>query len=158
MSVIEKIKSHKLVKQILSFGVVGILAFVVEMVLLNVFKALLPVLVKGLEADTYTLIAAPVAFTISVLFNYVMSMKFVFKQRQDANGGQVFVIFLVLNLIALGLNQLFMWILVGALPIDNSVLKANVAKVVATFLVMVYNFISRKIFIEDHSDKENDEK
>lgn len=158
MSIIEKIKSNKLVKQILGFGVVGILAFVVEMVFLNIFKALLPILIKGLEADTYTLVAAPIAFLISLLFNYVMSMKFVFTKRQDANEGQVFVIFLILNLIALGLNQLFMWILVNALPIGNSVLKANVAKIIATFLVMVYNFISRKIFIEDHSDKENHEK
>lgn len=158
MSFVEKIKSNKLVKQILSFGVVGILAFVLEMVCLNLLKVLLPLLVKGMAADTYTLIAAPVAFTISVMFNYVMSMKYVFKKRQDAKGGQVFIIFLILNLIALGLNQLFMWILVSALPIDNSVLKANVAKLVSTALVMIYNFISRKIFIEDHSDRESHEK
>lgn len=158
MSVIEKIKSNKLVKQILKFGVVGISAFFVEMLFLNIFKALIPMMVKGLEDDTYTLIATPIAFIISLLFNYVMSMKFVFKKRQDANEGQVFIIFLILNLIALGLNQLFMWIFVNILPIGSSVLKANVSKVITTGLVMVYNFISRKIFIEDHSEKVSDEK
>lgn len=158
MSLVDKIKSNKLVQQILKFGVVGILAFFVEMVFLNIFKALLPIMVKGLEADTYTLIATPIAFIISLLFNYVMSMKFVFKKRQDANEGQVFIIFLVLNLIAMGLNQLLMWAFVSILPIANSVLKANISKIVTTGLVMVYNFISRKIFIEDHSDKDSNEK
>lgn len=157
MTLIEKIKSHKLVKQLLSFGIVGILSFVVEMLCLNIFKACFPLIIKGFEPDTYTLAAAPIAFIISLLFNYVLSMRFVFKKRQDANGKQVFIIFLILNLIALGLNQLFMWILVSILPIANSVLKANVAKLVATALVMIYNFISRKIFIEDHSDKESHE-
>lgn len=156
MSLVEKVKSNRLVKQILSFGVVGILAFVVEMLFLNILKAVLPFIVSGYDADTYTLIATPIAFTISVLFNYVLSMKFVFKKRQDANEGQVFIIFLILNLIALGLNQLFMWILVNLIPISNSVLKANICKLVTTALVMVYNFISRKIFIEDHSEKSND--
>lgn len=155
---LEKLKANKLVQQILKFGVVGILAFFVEMIFLNIFKALIPLMVKDLEADTYTLIATPIAFIISLLFNYVMSMKFVFKKREDANAGQVFIIFLILNLIALGLNQLFMWGLVNILPIGNSVLKANVSKVATTGLVTVYNFISRKIFIEDHSEGKADEK
>lgn len=153
MNLLEKIKSNKLVKQILSFGVVGILAFILEMLCLNIFKLVLPLIIKNLNDDMYTLIAAPIAFIISMLFNYFMSMKYVFEKRHDAKEGQVFVIFIVLNLVALGLNQVFMWMLVKVLPIDNSVLKANVSKLATTAMVTVYNFISRKIFIEDHSDK-----
>lgn len=155
MSLVDKIKSNKLVKQVLNFGIVGILAFIVEFVCLNILiKWGIPLFVPGRDEGFYTLVASPIAFSISVIFNYIMSILFVFKKRQDVNGGQVFIIFIVLNVVALGLNQLVMWLFVKYLP----AVPYNIAKIVATGFVTIYNFISRKIFIEDHSEKVNDEK
>lgn len=150
MSLKQKLLSNKLVKQLINFGIAGILAFIVEIVSLNIFvKLIFPLIFIGREEGFYTLVATPIAFTISVVFNYILSMKFVFKKRQDANGGMVFAMFIVLNVVALGLNQLFMWIFVHTLPQLNY----NISKIITTALVMVYNFISRKIFIEDHSKR-----
>ena len=95
-------------------------------------------------------------FTISVIVNYILSFKFVFERKEDMNRKAEFVIFIILSIIGLGLNQLIIWICVG--PVYGNVawlqrllnynLAYTAAKVVATAIVMVYNFVTRKIFLE----------
>ena len=54
-----------------------------------------------------------------------------------------FVLFLFISIIGLGLNQLLMWMLVEKIKIYYMI-----AKIMVTVLVMVYNFITRKLFLE----------
>ena len=51
--------------------------------------------------------------------------------------------FIILSIIGLGLNQLIMYLGVDLLHIYYMF-----CKVLATIIVMIYNFITRKIFIE----------
>ncbi len=151
MSFIKKMISHPLFQQMVRFGIVGIAAFFVELGCLNLMTQwLFPLLMPAKDHDFYVLAAAPIAFLISAVFNYILSLHFVFKKRKDAKGVTVFSIFLVLNLIALGLNELWMWLFAVQLGINH-----NISKVIATALVTIYNFISRKVFIEDHQKKKN---
>ena len=146
MSFIQKIMQHKLIKQMFHFGLVGVAAFIVEIVCLNVFKSwLIPFILPNRSSDFYVLAATPLAFLVSAVFNYVLSMHFVFKKREDAKGITVFSVFFVLNIIALGLNELWMWLFAVKFGLNH-----NISKVIATALVTIYNFISRKILIEDH--------
>ena len=97
-------------------------------------------------------------FTISVIINYILSMKFVFERKEDLSRRKEFVIFLILSLIGLGLNEVIL--LACRAVYEASVVLMNifgdtywfaVSKIVATAIVMVYNFISRKIFLEKKS-------
>mgnify|MGYP000954070110 CR=1 FL=1 len=54
-----------------------------------------------------------------------------------------FAIFLVLSMIGLGINQLIMWVVVDKVGISYMI-----SKIGATAVVMVYNFVTRKIFLE----------
>ena len=54
-----------------------------------------------------------------------------------------FIVFIVLSVIGLGLNSLIMYVSVDLLHIHEMI-----SKIIATAIVMVYNFITRKIFIE----------
>ncbi len=151
MSFIKKITSHPLFRQMIRFGIVGVAAFFVEIGSLNLLTQwLFPLMLPAKDHDFYVLAAAPVAFLISAVFNYILSLHFVFKKRKDTKGVTIFSIFLVLNLIALGLNELWMWLFAVQMGINH-----NISKVIATALVTIYNFISRKIFIEDHQKKKN---
>ncbi len=151
MSLIKKLTGKPLFRQMVRFGIVGIAAFLVEIGCLNLMTQwLFPLMLPTKDHDFYVLAAAPIAFLISAVFNYILSLHFVFKKREDAKGVTVFSIFLVLNLIALGLNELWMWLFAVQLGINH-----NISKVIATALVTIYNFISRKIFIEDHQKKKN---
>lgn len=63
-----------LINQIIKFGIVGVLAFLIDYVLLFLLVEYL---------GMYYLISSAISFTVSVVFNYICSMKFVFARRDD---------------------------------------------------------------------------
>jgi len=71
-------------------------------------------------------------------------MRYVFKGKQGASKIREFIIFAVLSTIGLGLNDLILWIGV-ALTFDY-----RIVKLVASAIVMSYNFITRKLILEEH--------
>ena len=98
-------------------------------------------------------------FTVSVIINYIMSFKFVFERKENLDRKKEFIAFIILSVIGLGLNQLIIWLCVGPIyggiqfiqNLLNYDLAYTGAKVIATAIVMVYNFVTRKIFLEKKS-------
>ena len=121
---------RKLIEQFIKFGVVGVVATLIDfgvMVALTELAGWDPVLSAG------------VSFVVSLVFNYAASMRFVFRHRDDLNRARELVIFAVLSLVGLAINEALMWLGVNALSL-NYVL----VKVAATCVVMLWNFASRK--------------
>ena len=128
---------QKLIEQIVRFGVVGVLATIIDFGVLMVLSQLMGV---------NPVVAAGISFCVSVVFNYVASMRFVFTHREDMSPTKEFTIFIVLSLIGLALNELIMW--VGTRALGTTALAVTIVKVVATALVMIWNFVSRKIWLD----------
>ena len=137
----------KLINQIMKFGVVGGLAFLIDY---GVFV----LLANKLEINY--LIANIFSFTLSLIFNYLMSMKFVFERKENTDKRKEFVTFTILSVIGLGIQEIIILGCVDGLYLNNALLQEKfdidiakqAGKIIATGVVMVYNFISRKIFIE----------
>lgn len=126
---------RNLINQLLKFGIVGIIATVIDFLLLTILTEFFSV---------YYLISAGISFIVSTIFNYLASMKFVFVSRYDkTHRRQEMLIFFILSIIGLLLNQVFMWFFV-----ELVMMHYIVGKVFATVLVMAWNFISRKIWLE----------
>ena len=87
--------------------------------------------------------ASAFSYTISIFVNYILSMKYVFRGREDMSRMKEAGIFFVLSLIGLFLTQIVMWFTVECLGIYYTL-----AKLLSTFLVTNYNYISRKKFLE----------
>ena len=126
--------TKKLFSQIIKFGFVGVTAFVIDAGLLFLLTEF---------CGIHYLISGMISFTASVIYNYILSVKWVFDAKKDANKTQEFIVFIVLSVIGLGINQLFMWLFVDMMHIYYML-----SKIIATVIVMVYNFITRKIFLE----------
>lgn len=125
---------RKLIEQIMKFGIVGVIAFVIDfgvMVFLTEVFGIDPV------------ISATVSFIISVIFNYAASMRYVFSHREGMSRTREFVIFVVLSAIGLGINDLLIWAGTDLASFDY-----RLVKIFATAVVMVWNFVTRKIFLE----------
>lgn len=125
---------RKLIEQIMKFGVVGVIAFVIDfgvMVFLTEVFGIDPV------------ISATVSFIISVVFNYAASMRYVFSHREGMSRTREFVIFVVLSAIGLGINDLLIWAGTDLASFDY-----RLVKIFATAVVMIWNFVTRKIFLE----------
>jgi len=128
---------RKLIEQFLKFGVVGTIAFFIDygiLMLLSVAFGVDPV------------VAAAISFTVSLIFNYVASMRFVFTHRDDLSRRREFVIFVILSVIGLGINELVM--VLGTNALGQSPLSITITKVLATAIVMVWNFFSRKKWLD----------
>ena len=81
---IDKLKSSKLFQQIFIFGIVGGIAFVIDYGIMVIAKELL-----GLNV----LISAALGFVVSVVFNYIASIKWVFDVNKEKDEKKNFMIF-----------------------------------------------------------------
>lgn len=128
------IKKHKkIIDQILKFGVVGVLAFLIDYGLLYFLTEYIHI---------YYLVSSIISFVVSLIFNYILSILWVFDVTKKQTYKEV-IIFVLLSVIGLGINQLIMYIGVDKLSIYYMIIK-----LLATAIVMIWNFITRKIFIE----------
>lgn len=119
--------------QLIKFAIVGVIAAFVDVGVLVALKELL-------NADV--LFASAISFCISVTVNYLLSMTFVFRSKKQSKLRE-FIIFVLLSIGGLGLNQLILWIGVKFTSVYYLVIK-----LFAMVIVPVYNFITRKIFLE----------
>lgn len=132
-----EMRMKKLIEQILKFGVVGIIATVIDF-------GVLYILSQPLGMDP--VLSAGISFCASLVFNYVASMRYVFTHREDMSRSREFVIFLVLSLIGLAINEAIM--AAGVAVLGSSALAVMGTKVLATAIVMVWNFVSRKKWLD----------
>ena len=124
----------KLIEQLMKFGIVGVICFGIDyglMIFLTEFCGI-----------SY-LISSGISFSVSVMVNYTLSLKFVFETDKDKNKIVEFLIFIILSVVGLGINQVLMWVCVDKLHVYYMISKIGV-----TGVVMVYNFITRKLILE----------
>ena len=79
---------QKLLAQIMKFGVVGVIATVIDFGIMNLLH-------YGLGLNI--LIANTSGFIISLIFNYLASMKYVFAHKEGMSRRREFIIFVVLS-------------------------------------------------------------
>ena len=120
--------------QLIKFGVVGIIAAVVDVGVLIALKEFL---------HFEVLIASAISFSVSVTVNYLLSMTFVFKGKKQSKLKE-FIIFVALSVGGLGLNQFILWV-----GVKFTTIYYLTIKIFAMIIVPIYNFITRKIFLEE---------
>jgi putative flippase GtrA len=153
------VKHKDILLEILRFLIVGGLATLIEWVIAYVIVAVFP----PLRLDTWNVteaIGTAVGFSISLVFNYLLSVIFVFKNKKDEKEGKSFkdfLIFLLISLLVLGFQLLFIYLVNDllfiqglkweAFFINNLTWGYIITKVFATVVGLIANYIFRKIFI-----------
>ncbi len=124
----------KLVSQFVKFGLVGVIAFGID-------YGIMVALVELVQMNP--VVASAISFTVSVVFNYYASMRYVFTHREDMSKTKEFIIFVILSVIGLGINTVLMYV-----GVDLLVISYLLVKLFATAVVLVWNFVSRKIWLD----------
>ena len=129
-------------KEIIKFAFTGGVCFLIEYAALVVLKEWLHVPVVA---------ATPVAFLVSVVFNYLLCVKWVFSgAKEGSRAAQIG--FVVTSVMGLFLNWAIMWALTALFGEDMllfAVFGAEVKvymlnKVIATGLVMVWTYFTKR--------------
>ena len=126
--------NKQLFVQLFRFGIVGVIAALIDFGVLTFLHECL---------HTDVLLAAAAGFAVSVVFNYILSMKFVFRGNKHGRTKE-FILFVLLSLGGLLVNEVMMWL--GAVVLAWHYL---LVKIGATAVVTVYNFVTRKLFLEN---------
>ena len=131
---INRLRNNKLFIQIFKFAFVGGIAFLIDYGVLIFSK-------EVLHFDV--LISAALGFCISVIFNYIASVKWVFDVNEENSKSKNFIAFIVFSIIGLILTEIIM-------HFGSNILKFSYlfVKIFATAIVMVFNFVTRKMFLE----------
>ncbi len=120
-------------REVTKFVLTGGICFLVDYAVMVALKELLGVPV---------LIATAVGFSVSVGLNYILCVVWVF-QGAEKDNKKTMLAFLATSLIGLLLNELFMWLFVHVLLIHYMV-----AKIISAFLVMVWNYLTKRLAIK----------
>ncbi|MBO5292531.1 MAG: GtrA family protein [Lachnospiraceae bacterium] len=142
----------KLIEQILKFGVVGVVSTIIDFAVFSFLNY-----VVGIHYMAATFFG----FTISLIANYILSMKFVFERRENLDKRVEFIAFAVLSVIGLILNEIIIYGCVDGVYNNVAALQNMISrgtaemagKIIATGIVMVYNFVTRKLFLEKKPSK-----
>lgn len=116
--------------QLIRYTIVGGFAFLIDFGTLYILTEL---------AHLHYLLSAGIAFILGLLTNYFLSIRWVFDIRIVRDKKLEFIIFAVIGLIGLGLNELFLWIFTDLLDIYYLV-----SKILTAMLVYLWNFFARK--------------
>ena len=156
-------KKKELLFEILRFLIVGGTATIVDYIVYYLFRQIIlpPSLIANNQMwDSASLIiATALGFTVGLIVNWVLSVKFVFQNVTDkkkSSSATSFVKFTVIGLIGLGITEVGMYIGVSLLPeieifgissLFNLSLKEWFMKCLMTCIVLVFNYIARKKLI-----------
>lgn len=140
------------IAEIIRFLIVGGLATLIDYftmgVVLYLFNpALYPhfynVWIGGGSPSTLaTIIGTSIGFVVSLIFNYILSLMFVFQEKGNSRSAKGFIMFTLLAIGGLLINMVGMYIGYDLLGINEWLVK-----IFFTIVVLVYNYVTRKFFI-----------
>ncbi len=126
--------NSKITGQIFRFGVAGGASFLID-------YGLFILLLRAF--GIHYIIAAGISFTISVIFNWIINSSWVFTEgAKVSHKGIEVLVFVGIAVVGLGVNEAVLWAGVTGLGV-----RAEVAKLAATAVVAVWNFLLRKIVL-----------
>lgn len=86
--------------------------------------------------------SAAVAFAIGLTVNYLLSISWVFNRNRSAKPWVEFMVFTLIGVVGLGLNELIMYVATDLLSMHYML-----SKLISTALVFCWNFFARKLII-----------
>jgi len=123
-------KSDKTSVQLFKYFFVGGIAYTVDFGSLFILTDLVKV---------HYLISAAIAFTLGLITNYSLSILWVFSKRTVADRRLEFIIFSIIGLVGLGLNEVIIWFFTELIHFHYLI-----SKVFSTVVVFFWNFFARK--------------
>lgn len=126
-------KTDRTLFQLIRYTFVGGLAFLVDFGTLYILTE---------NFNLHYLVSAAIAFILGLVTNYFLSIGWVFNRHKVSDRKVEFIIFTLIGLAGLGLNELFLWIFT-----DLAGIFYLLSKILTAILVYLWNFFARKMIL-----------
>ncbi len=155
-------EQHKTLAEIIRFvitgGIATVIDFVVTGIVLYLFNpSLYPNFFNvfyggGTPSGIAAVVSTGVGFCVSLIANYLLSVFFVFSDKGNSKSVKGVTLFVILSVVGLLINM-------GGMYVGFDLLGINewITKIIMTIVVLIYNYISRKIFIFKKKETKEDE-
>lgn len=127
-------KTDNTIVQLLRYTFVGGLAFIIDFGMLALLTELFHI---------YYLVSAAIAFIFGLFTNYILSIQWVFNIHSKKNICTELIIFTIIGIIGLGLNEIIMWLFTDYLNLTYYL----ISKIISTGIVYLWNFFARKYLL-----------
>ncbi|HEY8390149.1 MAG TPA: GtrA family protein [Clostridia bacterium] len=153
----ELTKKYPRLWEIFKFLVVGGFATIIDMLVMalviyfinmkvfsyNFLNVIIESSKRKNEIAAYSsILGTGMGFVLGLVFNYIMSVKFVFEQKEYAKTFNGAMLFAVLSIIGFFIHLAGMWVFFEKLKINYWLVK-----IVITIFVLVFNYVTRKVFV-----------
>ncbi|MCK4558475.1 MAG: GtrA family protein [Calditrichia bacterium] len=128
-----RIKTNHLFVQLFRYFFAGGFAFIIDFCALFLLTEYL---------NLYYLLSAPLAFLLGLIINYLLSIKWVFDKRNINKKSVEFVIFALVGIVGLLLNQVFIWFFTEIIN-----LYYMLSKIISSGIVFLWNFGMKKYLL-----------
>lgn len=137
-------KHTQIFQQLAKFFIVGVTNTLINWTIFAIALHFLPIS----DEVARSAVASAIAFVLATIFNFWASITWVFDTTNKKTKKRLFVEFAVMTGVAFLIfdEGMLAWLV-------SSDWNPMLAKVVTTACGMVFNFITRKMFLEDHSAK-----
>ena len=145
-------KKHETLAEILRFLIIGGIATIIDFLVMGLVLYLFePSLYSGFldvyfgstqPASVATIVSTGAGFISGLIFNYIFSIKFVYINKGNSKSTIGFLMFSVLSAIGLVIHLLGMLIGYDLLHINEWLVK-----IILTVIVLIYNYISKRLLI-----------
>lgn len=126
-------KTDNTLFQLIRYTFVGGFAFIVDFGTLFLLTEYL---------NLHYLVSAAIAFILGLVTNYFLSIGWVFTKHSVSDKRIEFIVFALIGLAGLGLNELFLWLFT-----DLAGMYYLISKILTAVLVYLWNFFVRKLIL-----------
>ena len=152
-------EKHKIQAEFLRFLIVGGFATLIDMLAMSLvlylfkpsaYSNIVDIFLGSYKPETIaTIIGTGTGFLCGLVFNYVLSIIFVYDNKGISKSGKGFFIFFILSLFGLLIHIFGMYVGYSILHINEWIIK-----IILTLVVLVYNYISKKVILFTEVKKE----
>ena len=138
---IKKLLSVSLIKEFFRYVIVGGIAFLADFGTLTLFEEV----IFSQKENWQIFVSTAAGFVVGLAVNYILSLVFVFRSSDNKSSGKSvweFIVFAPVGVVGLGITEGLMHLGVNVLHFHYMV-----TKIVTAGIVLVWNYLGRKILI-----------
>ena len=144
MSLLNKI-NKKLIVQFSKFIVIGVLNTGIDFAILNLLMWQ-----TGIYSGRYIILLNAISFSVAVINSYFWNKFWIFRAKETTQTGKEFFQFIAITLIGMAINTAIVYsvtTLISPMFGLSEGLWANLAKVAATGISLIWNFTGYKLLV-----------